>query len=159
MQLDGAALCRTLHTESEALTAFISLLREEQQVLVRGELERLAAFAESKSICLFELSRLGEQRLQWLRERRLTADRAGMERLLREHAGGSPQARTAWRQLLDLTKTAQQLNDINGTLIGTRLNGTQRALSVLFSAANIAGAYASDGSTVCLRTTHELAVA
>jgi flagella synthesis protein FlgN len=82
-----------------------------------------------------------------------------MQRLLHEHAGGSPQALAAWRQLLDLMQTAQQINDVNGTLIGTRLNGTQRALSVLFSAANIAGAYAADGSTVCFRTAHQLAVA
>lgn len=159
MQFDGAVLYRTLRTESEAITAFIMLLREEQQALMRGDLERLSSFAESKTICLFELTRLGEQRLQWLRERGLTADRAGMERLLSEHAVGAPQARTAWQQLLNVAKTAQQLNETNGSLIRTRLNGTQRALSVLFSAANIAGAYAPDGSTVCFRTPLQLAVA
>ena len=159
MQLDDAALSRTLRAESEALTAFTALLHEEQQALVGGELERLPSFAESKSIYLFELTRLGEQRLQWLRQRGLPADRAGMQRLLHEHADGSPQARAAWRQLLDLTQIAQQINDVNGTLIGTRLNGTQRALSVLFSAANIGGAYAPDGSTVCFRTAQQLAIA
>ena len=159
MQLDGAALDRILQSEHEALTAIIALLRTEQQALVRGELERLAAFAESKSICLFELSRLGEQRQLWLRERKLSANRAGMERLLRDYAGNSPPTRAAWERLLKLTQDAQQLNHTNGALIGGRLNGTQRALNVLFSAANIAGAYAPDGSTVSLRTAHELAVA
>ncbi len=159
MQFNGAALGRTLHTESEALSAFITLLREEQQALVRGDLERLASFTESKTIHLFELKRLGEQRLQWLRERGLTANRAGMEVLLNEYAAGAPQARTAWDQLINLTKTAQQLNDTNGNLIRTRLTGAQRALSVLLSAANIAGAYAHDGSTVCYRAPQQLAVA
>jgi flagellar biosynthesis/type III secretory pathway chaperone len=159
MRLDGAALGRTLQTESDALTEFINLLLSEQQALVRGELESLASFAESKSICLFELTRLGEQRAQWLRERGLQADRAGMERLLRDHAGDAPQLLATWRQLLTQTQTAQQLNDGNGALIGTRLSGTQRALNVLFSAANIVGTYASDGSTVCVRSKHTLAVA
>jgi flagella synthesis protein FlgN len=159
MQFDGAALGRTLNNESEALNAFITLLREEQQALVRGDLERLASFAESKTIHLFELTRLGEQRLQWLREKGLTADRAGMDRLLRAHAGSAPQVRAAWQQLVDLTKTAQQLNETNGVLIRSRLTTAQRALGVLMSAANIAGAYASDGSTVCYRTPHQLAVA
>lgn len=159
MQPDGAALCRTLHAESEALAAFITLLRDEQQALVRGELESLSAFAESKTICLFELSRLGEQRLQWLRNRGLTANRAGMEQLLREQAAAAAQVRDAWRKLLDLTQTAQQLNETNGGLIGSRLNGTQRALGVLFSTTNIGGAYTSNGNTVCLRPAQTLAVA
>jgi flagellar biosynthesis/type III secretory pathway chaperone len=159
MQPDGAALSRTLHAECEALAAFITLLRDEQQALVHGELESLSAFAESKTICLFELSRLGEQRLQWLRKRGLTANGAGMELLLREQAGAALLARDAWRKLLDLTQTAQQLNDTNGNLIGARLNGTQRALSVLFSTANIGGAYTSNGSTVCFRAAQTLAVA
>ena len=159
MAPDGTELCRTLQSESAGLSAFIALLREEQRALVDGKLESLSSFADSKSICLFELNRLGEQRAQWLRARKLPANRAGMERLLREGAGGSPQAITAWRQLLALTQTAQQLNDTNGTLIGSRLNGAQRALRVLFSAANIAGGYAQDGSTECVRSTHTLAVA
>jgi flagellar biosynthesis protein FlgN len=159
MPPNGAAFARTLHTESDALTAFVTLLREEQQALVRGDVERLASFAESKTIHLFELTRLGEQRLQWLREKGLTADRAGMESLLQEHAAGAPQARAAWQHLLELTKTAQQLNETNGNLIRTRLTAAQRALSVLLSAANIAGAYARDGSTVCFREHQQLAVA
>jgi flagella synthesis protein FlgN len=159
MVLDGTALSRALQSESEALSAYIALLREEQRALVDGKLESLSSFADSKSICLFELNRLGEQRAQWLRERKLPANRAGLEHLLRDGAGGSPQSMAAWRQLLALTQTAQQLNDTNGTLIGSRLNGTQRALRVLFSAANIAGGYAPDGSTECVRSTHTLAVA
>jgi flagellar biosynthesis protein FlgN len=159
MQFDAAAFIRNLQLECEALTAFVGLLREEQQALVRGELESLPAFTESKSICLFELTRLGEQRLQCVRQCGLAADRTGMQKLLHEHAGGSPQALSAWHQLLELTHTAQQLNEVNGTLIGTRLSGTQRALSVLFSAANVGSAYRADGSTVCLHTSHQLAVA
>ncbi|MCE9642304.1 MAG: flagellar protein FlgN [Betaproteobacteria bacterium] len=159
MPADGATLEHTLHIESEALAAFIALLREEQQAIVRGKLDRLCACAESKSICLFELSRLGEQRLEWLRKRGLTANRAGMEQLLREQAGATSQARDTWRKVLDLTQTAQQLNDTNGGLIGSRLSGTQRALGVLFSTSNIGGAYTSNGSTVCLRPAQTLAVA
>lgn len=159
MKLDGAALDSVLHSESAALTALVALLRTEQLTLIKGDLDRLAAIAESKAGYLFELSRLGEQRQLWLRERKLSADRAGMESLLRAHAGNSPHTRAAWQQLLELMQKARQLNDTNGALIGGRLNGTQRALNVLFSAANIAGAYAPDGSTVSLRTAHELAVA
>ena len=82
-----------------------------------------------------------------------------MEQLLRDQAGAAAQARDAWRKVLDLTQTAQQLNDTNGGLIGSRLSGTQRALGALFSTSNIGGAYTSSGSTVCFRPAQTLAVA
>ena len=86
MQLDVAAISRTLAGEIEALRVFVAVLREEQQSLVRGALEQLAAFAEPKAKCLIELTRLGELRNQVLRAYNLPADRAGMERLAGEHA-------------------------------------------------------------------------
>ena len=159
MPVDAAALSRDLAGEIEALRAFVTLLRDEQQSLIHGALERLAEFAEPKAQCLMELTRRSELRLALLRAHELPADRAGMERLLREHAGGSPQTLAAWRQVLALTADAHRLNDLNGTLIATRLRGTQQALTALFSAARIPGAYAADGSTVPFHTAHQLAVA
>ncbi len=159
MHIDSAALCRMLQMEKEVLAAFTTLLRDEQQTLVRGELEPLGSYAEAKSKCLFELTRLGEQRHRLLRERGLQCDDAGMQRLLREHVDHPDLPRAAWQQIIDLAKSAKHLNEINGTLIGTRLNSTQRALSVIFSAARLPGAYTADGSTVCYRTAHQLAVA
>lgn len=160
MQFDAAALGRDLARESAALRAFIALLREEQQSLIHGALERLASFAEPKAKCLLELTQLGELRLQVLRAHRQSADRSGMDRLLREHAHTAPPAlAAAWQQVLALTADAHHLNDLNGTLIATRLRGTQRALAALFAAARIPGAYAADGSTVPFRTSHQLAVA
>jgi flagellar biosynthesis protein FlgN len=157
--LDTAALSRNLARETEALRAFISLLRNEQQSLIHGALERLAEFAEPKAQCLMELAQLGELRLQLLRAHQQSADRAGMERLLREHAQSAPRAPAAWQQVLALTADAHRLNDLNGTLIATRLRGTQQALAALFAAARIPGAYAADGSTVPFHTAHTLAIA
>ena len=159
MQLDAAALSRDLAGEIAALRAFVALLRDEQQSLIHGALEGLAAFAEPKAKCLLELTQLGELRQRLLRAHELSPDRAGMERLLREHAHGAPEALAAWQQVLALSADAHRLNDLNGTLIATRLRGTQQALAALFSAARIPGAYAADGSTVAFHTPHKLAVA
>ena len=41
MAVDSAAFSRSLQGESDALRAFVALLLEEQQALVRGDLERL----------------------------------------------------------------------------------------------------------------------
>ena len=159
MQPDGAALSRALAAEAAALRAFVALLRDEQQSLIHGALEQLAAYTEPKAKCLIELTRLGEVRLELLRARGLPADRGGMERLVREHTGSAPPTLAAWQQVLTLTADAHHLNDLNGTLIATRLRGTQQALTALFSAARIPGAYAADGSTVPFHTAHQLAVA
>jgi len=159
MPHDNAALGRNLSIEIEALRAFVALLREEQRLLIRGETENLASFVEPKTRYMLELAQLGDQRQQVLRDRGLTPDRAGMERLLREHSPGTPQLMAGWRQLLELTQTAQQINATNGTLIATRLNNTQQAISILFSTARLPGSYAADGSTISFRAAHQLAVA
>lgn len=155
----AALVGRNLSVEIEALHSFVALLREEQQLLVRGEAENLASFVGPKTGYMLELTRLENQRQQVLRDHGLTPDRAGMERLLREHSTGASQLMAGWRQLLELTQTAQQINATNGTLIATRLNNTQQAISILFSTARLPGAYAADGSTVSFRAAQQLAVA
>jgi flagella synthesis protein FlgN len=156
MTIDTAALRNNFDREASALRAFIEMLRAEQSALVRGENERVAEFAEPKARQLFELTRLGEERSRALSGAGLKADRAGIEKLLQ---GPSFTAtRDAWRQLLQLTETAQQINTTNGMLIAARLHHTQRALNAIFSAARLPGAYGADGSTVSLRTAQQLAV-
>jgi flagellar biosynthesis/type III secretory pathway chaperone len=159
MQPDATALSGALSAEITALRGFVALLREEQQALIHGTLDRLTSFTEPKAKCMLELTRLAELRLQLLRAGNLPADRSGMERFVREYANSAPQVQAAWQEVLSLTADAHHLNDLNGTLIATRLRGTQQALSALFSAARIPGAYAADGSTVPFHTAHKLAVA
>ena len=158
MQFSSAALTHVLQSENEALKLFVTLLHKEQQSLAHGKFDELTAFTESKSTCMFEMCRLDEQRQQWLGENSLTLDRGGMERLLHQYAKAAPQALEAWQNLLNLAQTAQQLNDLNGSLINNRLHNTKHALRVLFSAGDISGAYTSDGSTVCFPTAQKLAV-
>lgn len=157
MAIDSAALTGNLDREIAALRVLIDLLRAEQSALVRGESERVAEFAEPKAAHLFKLTRFGEERARLLAAAGLKADRAGMQRIFREHSGSA--ARIAWRTLLELTQAAQQTNTTNGMLIAARLNHTQRALSAIFSAARVPGAYGADGNTVSLRTAQQLAVA
>jgi flagellar biosynthesis/type III secretory pathway chaperone len=155
MTIDIAALRSTIERETAALRGFIERLRAEQAALVRGENERVAEFAEAKAACLFELTRLAEERARALTAAGLKADRAGMETLLHKHAA----ARDAWHTLLKVTETAHQVNTTNGMLIAARLNHTNRALNAIFSAARLPGAYGADGATVSLRTAQQLAVA
>lgn len=158
MPIDIAALKGNIERETGALHAFTELLRAEQSALINGESERVAEFAEAKAARVFELTRFGEERGRWLKSLGLNNDRAGMERLLREHARNDSATVSAWQQLLKLSESAQQTNTTNGMLINARLQHTQRALNVIFSSARLPGAYGADGNTVSLRTGQQLAV-
>jgi flagellar biosynthesis/type III secretory pathway chaperone len=156
MLFDIGSFSRDLAREIDMLRELVALLHDEQQALIHGALDELGSFVEPKASRLMELTRLSQARAQLLRAHELPADHTGMERLLGEQARD---ARAAWQKTLALTADAHRLNEINGTLIATRLRGTQHALAVLFSAARIPGAYAADGSTVPFHTAHRRAVA
>jgi flagella synthesis protein FlgN len=159
MAIDVSLLARTLDREVAVLRSFVELLRAEQGALVRGETEQVAANVEPKSQYMLELTRLGEERRRWLAGLNLPNTRDGMERLLRDFLSAEAAPRKTWRQLLELTAIAHQLNSTNGMLISARLGNTQSALNAIFSAARMPGAYGADGGTVSLRTAQQLAVA
>lgn len=159
MSTNDNALHTALCAENAVLRGFIGLLRDAQQLLLKGKSDSLGALVEPQARMLFELVKLGERRQQFLRDRGMSADRAGMEQLLREHhAHDSPES-TEWRLLLQLAADANQINACNGLLIAARTKSTQRALSTLFSAARLPSAYAPDGRTVGFRSAQQLAVA
>ena len=67
-----------------------------------------------------------------------------MERRLADH----PAAAMAWQELLQLTETAHQINEINGILVNQRLRYNQQRLSALQAAArglHDNGLYGSNG--------------
>lgn len=159
MKFDDLSLSVLLNAECVAMSGFSALLREEQLALVRGDLDKLPAFAEAKAGRLLELTRMGAQRAQWLRQHGLPHDPSAFEQWLDSHQDQAPRSMPAWGELLETTRSARQYNDVNGTLINARLSGTQRALSVLFRAANLNSEYASDGRSVCYRPSQHLAMA
>lgn len=159
MIFDDAALSGMLKNERDAMAALAVILREEQRTLVRGELEQLPAFAESKAARILELTRIGSQRVEWQRKVGIGPGKKAMVALLHEHATGAPLSTVAWRKLIEATEDAHRINDVNGTLINARLSATQQAIGILFSAAKLDGAYTPDGRTVCYRPAQRLAIA
>lgn len=159
MPLNCNQLRDTLAAENDTLRAFIDVLREEQGILLKGKVDQLATFAETKARLVLDLTKLAEQRMQILRHCGMSADRAGMEQLLREHYAGEGEETEQWEDLLHLATAANQTNHSNGLMIASRLKTTQRALQTLFSAARLPAAYTPDGSTVGYRAAHQIAVA
>ena len=136
-----------LQAERLAFHEFIELLRTEQETLLKGDIDRLAALAQLKSDRLVQLAQLAEKRNSHLRTNSLSPDAHGMEQWLQANATTAPSARDEWNRLLDLARTAQQINQSNGTMIQQRLSNNQQALAVLQATANHASLYGPDGQT------------
>lgn len=137
----------SLEAERAAFQEFVELLKSEENALLQGDIDRLAALAQLKSDRLVELGQLAHQRNFHLLSQSLPADPSGMALWLQTNAAVAPTARAAWERLLELAKTAQQLNQSNGAMIQQRLVNNQKALAVLQATANHASLYGPDGQT------------
>jgi len=147
---DIQSFVANLEAERLAFQEFVELLESEQETLLQGDIDRLAALAQLKSERLVQLAQLAEKRNSHLVANSLPADTRGMEQCLKASATEAPSARGEWNRLLDLAKTAQQLNQSNGLMIQQRLGNNQQALAVLQAAANQANQaslYGPDGQT------------
>lgn len=137
-----APLAAILAGELAALREFVTLLQEEQSALLDGKGDGLAALVEKKSALAGRLTDCAGQREAALAGLGLPAGRDGMEAWL---ATAAAAARNDWQELLPLAATARNLNELNGKLIGTRLQHNQQALAALMGATERAMTYGPDG--------------
>ena len=159
MRPDVAAYLRNLAEEQSVLARFVELLRSEQDALVKGDADRLAALAEPKNRCVAALQAHAGERRAILLAAGQSAGREGIRSWMREHGRTEPRLVEAWREFIELARVADQVNRANGSLIASRLTVTQQALTTLFGAAGIPGAYGADGNAVSLHEGRQLAVA
>jgi len=144
-------LIQNLEAELRAYQDFIQVLQTEQDALVQGNIDPLLELARIKSGKMVLLSQLAESRARFLSARDYSQEHDGMAKWLqKQRDGGNPQIAELWQQLLTLAENAQQLNQINGGLIDTRLRNNQQALAILQVAANQSALYGPDGQTQTL---------
>lgn len=135
-----------LADELAALRGFVALLKTEQGILVDGNADGLAALIDEKSALTTRLGDCARRREAALAARDLSPDRPGMEAWLASLPADAI-ARRDWHELLPLAAEARRLNELNGKLIGTRLQHNQQALAALTSATERAMTYGPDGQT------------
>ena len=144
-------LVKNLETELRAFQDFIQVLQTEQDALVQGNVDSLLELARIKSEKVVLLSQLAENRHRFLSAQGFSPENGGMTKWLQQQRdGGNPQISKLWQQLLALAENAQQLNQINGSMIDTRLRNNQQALAILQVAANQNALYGPDGQTRAL---------
>lgn len=145
-----ADLIHNLEAEVRAFQDFIQTLQTEQDALVQGNVDPLLELARIKSEKVVLLAQLAESRTRFLSALGYSQEHGGMARWLQQRDGGNPQITELWQQLLALAENAQQLNQINGSMIDTRLRNNQQALAILQAAAKQSALYGPDGQTQSL---------
>ena len=123
--------------ERDAIQMFIDVLRREHQALQQVYVSALLPLAAEKANHAQQLAELAQARERWLAAPDSSEDQGAenqgdMERRLADH----PTAAMAWQELLQLTETAHQINEINGILVNQRLRYNQQRLSALQAAAH-----------------------
>jgi len=143
-------LVKNLEVELRVFQDFIQVLQTEQDALVQGNVDPLLELARIKSEKVVLLSQLAESRTRFLSALGYLQEQGGMTKWLQQRDGGNPQIAELWQQLLVLAENAQQLNQINGSMIDTRLRNNQQALAILQVAAKQSTLYGPDGQTQAL---------
>ncbi len=135
-------------TELAALRRFIELLQREQSALINSDVNQLISLSEEKAQQAEQLSRLGLQRVNTLRTLGVATEKSLVEKWLLTQPR---EISETWKSLVEAAKIAQELNQVNGKLIETRMQNNQQALNVLMGAANKSSVYGADGQPRALQ--------
>ena len=138
---------KELETERNTLRAFIEILKKEENALVERKIEKIDYLASDKSRLIEELIQFDDHRNEFLRKQGLSLEKNNINAWLSEQHSGRSEIKILWNELLDLAKTAQQLNHSNGLIISTQLQHNQRVFSVLHCAAGNVSLYGPKGQT------------
>jgi flagellar biosynthesis protein FlgN len=129
-----------LAQEIEAADRLVALLKQEQEHLIKADIESLIALTEEKSKTVSHISELSMMRHRELASAGLPATDEGMQQWLKSVDQAAPAGRS-WSRLLDLMRTAKELNRTNGILINTHMSRNQAALDVLQQNSSQGGAF------------------
>lgn len=140
----------TLHDEQQLMSSMLTLLKHEQACLVDAHADGVAEVTQQKTDIIGELGALARQRHAALASAGFDAAESGMEPWLA--AKGDTAARAAWEQLLDYTRSAKELNRVNGMLVARQLAHNQTVLNAMRTpaaagSADAGGLYGPGGQT------------
>lgn len=146
MHASGTSPARELDGEHRAVNSLLQLLKQEQAALVDADVERLAGLTEEKSKLASQMAQLAKQRHGLLAAAGFEATETGMQAWLNS-AHASATDKRAWSDLLAVVKAANELNRLNGLLIGQHMARNQTALNILQGDTENSGIYGPNGQS------------
>jgi flagella synthesis protein FlgN len=146
-----------LAQEIEAADRLVALLKQEQEHLIKADIESLTVLTEEKTRLVSAMSELAMARHRSLAASGLSATEEGMQQWMKGLAPAAPASR-AWSRLLELMRSAKELNRTNGILINTHLSRNQSALGVFQQQAKGGELYGPNGQATAKPTGRGLVV-
>ena len=139
-----ANLLAALMEEHKAVSSFVALLQQEQQMLTENSIDTLAILAEQKSAHAASIKQIAQTRHSLLQALipELTA-----AHILDWLKINSKEGLKLWQDIRLLADQASELNRINGELIQIKLRHNQQLLGALSRAVNQANLYGPNGQT------------
>lgn len=122
-----------LDEEQQAASSLLRLLKQEQDVLVKADVEDLIKLTEEKAKLAAQMSQLAKRRHRALGAAGFDETETGMQAWL-SSPYASAEANKTWKELLAAMQSAKELNRVNGILIGQHMARNQSALSALHGA-------------------------
>ena len=149
----------SLREEHKALADLVELMKAEQAHLVAADIEGLQQVTEQKAKIVAQVSEMAQKRHRALAIAGFDPKEENMQAWL----AGINQANVgeAWDQLLHITRSAKELNRVNGMLINKHMMLNQNALSTLQAPAQgnaPANFYGANGQTTNITTSRRLVV-
>ncbi len=138
------ALADIIAAEADVVSAFVVLLKEEQEVLKAGSADALPGIVERKTATALKLSPLTAARNAEFSRAGAATNRVGIEAWLTKLPPDDAVCRN-WQRLQILAEEARELNRVNGQLIQLRMQTNNQALEALLAAANRQDLYGADG--------------
>lgn len=146
MQHPAPTIIDAMGEERQAMEELCLILSQEQNYLIEGAIDQISTVVEEKSRNVMRISELSQRRYAMLQNAGYTPDEAGMKKWLAEDE--SPEASQMWKALFSVTARTNEVNRVNGMLIGKYLSRNQLALQALNSHHRNAGVYGPDGQTM-----------
>lgn len=138
-------LLRILEREAALVTRFVGILAQEQEILIKGKPQELEPLSEAKTPLIDELMALAAQRDEALRAEGFPADAEGLRTWVTLQ--GNADLDSTYAALKQASGEAKRLNLLNASLVNSRLQITQQALSVLLPGENAAALYDTQGQS------------
>jgi flagella synthesis protein FlgN len=138
------SLANIIAAEAGLVSAFVLLLKEEQEALKAANADALPAIVERKTDTVRKLAPVTSARNTELARAGLAPDRAGIDAWLLKYPTDKD-VRLQWTKLQTLAAEAKELNRVNGELIRIHMQSNSQALETLLSTNNRQELYSADG--------------
>jgi flagella synthesis protein FlgN len=129
--MSTATPLNSLREEQHIMSTLLDVLRQEQQLLVKAEIESLQAVTTRKTALVTQMTLLSAQRHRALGKAGFPAQESSMDAWIAASGEARDESAALWQALLEHTREAKELNRINGMLINKQMGHTQGALQAL----------------------------